>query len=246
MESLRRWWGRNSLAIALGVASLSVAWAIRQTQGGLLMEIYQGVARPLGITYTPTQRLTDARVRELQIRLTDLERQNQQLQGLLDYKPLRQGSAVAAPVLGRSADHWWQQITLGRGERDSVGFGSIVVGPGGLVGRVTAVSPHASRALLISDPSSQVGVVISRSRNMGVLRGQASNRAVVEFFDKDPDVKRGDVVVTSALSSLFPAGVPIGRIETIDLNKSPAPEAQIELSVPLSYLEWVVIYPGRE
>ncbi|MBD2101821.1 rod shape-determining protein MreC [Leptolyngbya sp. FACHB-261] len=245
MQSLRRWWGRNSLALALAAASLSVAWAIRQTHGALVMELYQVISQPLGMTYTQTDRLTDARVRELQFRLTELERQNESLQGLLDYKPLRSGAGIAAPVIGRSADHWWQQITLGRGQQEGIRPGSVVVGPGGLVGRVTSVSPSTSRVLLISDPSSQVGVVITRSRHMGVLRGKAGNRAVIEFFDKDPDVRRGDVVMTSSLSSLFPSGIAVGRVETLNLEKSPAPEAQIELSVPISYLEWVIVYPGR-
>jgi rod shape-determining protein MreC len=78
---------------------------------------------------------------------------------------------------------------------------------------------------------------------MGYIRGQSTNRAVMEFFDKVPDVRRGDVVATSSLSQLFPAGLPVGRVESVDLNKSPAPEAVIELSAPVSFLEWAIIYP---
>jgi len=119
----------------------------------------------------------------------------------------------------------------------------VVMAPGGVVGRVTAVTPTTSRVLLLSDPSSRVGVTVSRSRHMGYMRGQSTNRAVLEFFDKVPDVRRGDVVTTSSLSRLFPPGLPIGRVESVDLNKSPAPEAVIELSAPVSFLEWAVVYP---
>jgi rod shape-determining protein MreC len=79
---------------------------------------------------------------------------------------------------------------------------------------------------------------------MGYLRGQAQNRAVMEFFDKVPDVRPGDVVSTSSFSQLFPAGLPVGRVESVDLRKSPAPEAVIELSAPISYLEWVIVAPN--
>jgi rod shape-determining protein MreC len=48
------------------------------------------------------------------------------------------------------------------------------------------------------------------------------------------------------LSQLFPAGLPIGRIESVDLSKSPAPEAVVELSTPMSSLEWAVIYPHNQ
>jgi rod shape-determining protein MreC len=65
----------------------------------------------------------------------------------------------------------------------------------------------------------------------------------MEFFDKVPDIRQGDVIVTSSFSCLFPAGLPIGRIESVDLSKSPAPEAVIVLSAPINSLEWAVIYP---
>jgi rod shape-determining protein MreC len=65
----------------------------------------------------------------------------------------------------------------------------------------------------------------------------------MQFFDKVPDVRRGDVVATSSVSKLFPSGLPIGRIESVNLDKTPAPEAVIELTAPMSSLEWVVAYP---
>jgi len=96
---------------------------------------------------------------------------------------------------------------------------------------------------LVSDPTSRVGAKVSRSRAMGVVRGQANNRVVMEFFEKLPDVNTGDVIVTSSYSRLFPRDIPLGRIESIDLTKSPAPEAVIQLSSPLPVLEWAVIHP---
>ncbi|MBD0346391.1 MAG: rod shape-determining protein MreC, partial [Coleofasciculus sp. Co-bin14] len=99
------------------------------------------------------------------------------------------------------------------------------------------------RVLLISDSTSRVGAVVSRSRSMGFMRGQGSNRAILQFFDKVPDVRRGDVVATSSVSQLFPSGLPLGRVESVNLDKSPAPEAVIELTAPVSYLEWVAVYP---
>jgi rod shape-determining protein MreC len=65
----------------------------------------------------------------------------------------------------------------------------------------------------------------------------------MEFFDKMPDVEVGDVVMTSAYSQLFPAGMPIGRVVELNLNNSPAPEVTIELSAPIGLLEWVTVTP---
>lgn len=245
MYTLRRWWDRHALKLGLAFLALSTAWLLRQTQSAFVFELYQRLTLPFQ-SAGPTQAdiLANAQVQELQQRLTELDNQNRQLQKLLDYKATQPATAITAPIIGRSADHWWQQITLGRGSQDGIKVGAVVSGTGGVVGRVVQVTPHTSRVLLVSDPTSQIGVTISRSRYMGYLRGQSGNRAVMEFFDKVPDVRPGDVVSTSSFSQLFPAGLSIGRIESVDFGKSPAPEAVVELSAPLSYLEWVVVTPS--
>lgn len=216
---------------------------LRQTQATPLFEVYQLLTRAFQPNLAQQKLLENAQFQELQQRLTELESQNQRLRELLGYVSETKKAGITAPVVGRSADHWWQQLILGRGSSDSVKVGYIVMAPGGVVGRVTSVTPNTSRVLLLSDPSSRIGVTISRSRFMGYMRGQSTSHAVMEFFDKVPDVRRGDVVSTSALSQLFPAGMPVGRIESVNLNKSPAPEATIELSAPVSFLEWAVVYP---
>jgi rod shape-determining protein MreC len=243
MFTLRRWWVRHGIQVILAGLTIGSAWAIRETQGAALYETYQLLTRPFQMEPTSQERIENARVLELQERLVELESQNQKLQELLGYVKQKKQPGIVAPIVGRSADHWWQQITLGRGSQDGIKADFIVMGTGGLVGRVTNVTPHSSRVLLVSDPSSRVGVAISRSRHMGYLRGQGSNRAVMQFFDKVPDVRRGDVVATSSVSKLFPSGLPIGRIESVNLDKTPAPEAVIELTAPMSSLEWVVVYP---
>lgn len=245
MYTFRRWWDRHALRLGLACLALSTAWLLRQTQSAFVFELYQQLTLPFQSAGSiQDEILANAQAQELQQRLTELENQNRQLQKLLDYKTTQPANAVVAPIVGRSADHWWQQITLGRGSQQGVKVGAVVSGTGGVVGRVTQVTPHTSRVLLISDPTSQVGVTISRSRYMGYLRGQSGNRATMEFFDKVPDVRPGDVVSTSSFSQLFPPGLSVGRIESVDFGKSPAPEAVIELSAPTSYLEWVVVTPS--
>lgn len=243
MFILRRWWDRHGVAIVLGGLTLSSAWLVRQTQGAAVYEAYQLMTRPFQVGPTKEERLTDARVMELQERFVELETQNQKLKELLDYTKTQKQQGIVAPIVGRSADHWWQQVTLGRGSKDGIKAGYIVMAPGGLVGQIVSVTSNSSRVLLLSDATSRVGAVVSRSRSMGFIRGQGSNRAVLQFFDKVPDVRRGDALSTSPVSQLFPPGLPLGRVESVNLDKSPAPEAIIELTAPVSYLEWVIVYP---
>lgn len=245
MYTLRRWWDRNWLQVTLVGLAIGGAWVVKQTQGAAIFEMYQLVTRPFQSNPSKQEVLADAKTLELQAGLEEMQSQNQKLRELLGYVSSQPNKGVLAPVVGRGADHWWQQVTLGRGSEAGIKKDYIVTAPGGLVGRVISVTKNSSRVLLISDANSRVGVTISRSRYMGVMRGESGKQAVMQFFERVPDVRQGDVVTTSAVSELYPAGIPVGRVESVDLNKSPAPEAIIALSAPTSYVEWVVVYPNK-
>lgn len=251
MFTARRWWEHKGLHI--GILSLIVggAWILRQTQGALLLEIYQGVTSQFQILQpgtNPEERLKDARVLELEAQITELENQNKKLQQLLGYVEKEPISLrpIPARVVGRSADNWWQQVILNRGSLAGIQEGFVVKAEGGLVGLVESVTPNTSRVLLISDLKSKVGVNISRTGAKGVLRGDASAEAVLEFYEKVPNVKPGDVVVTSTYSQKFPSGWPIGRIKSLDLKKPPASVAKVELFPSIRSLDWVTVYPKPE
>ncbi|MHC5726099.1 MAG: rod shape-determining protein MreC, partial [Nostoc sp.] len=227
MVTIRRWWDRKGLQIGLLALVVGSAWILRQTQGELVLETYQAITRPLEMLQsgpTPEERLRDARILELQTRIVDLESQKAKLQDLLGYvekEPLA-SRPIPARVVGRSADQWWQQVTLNRGANVGIGEGFVVKADGGLVGLVESVTPNTSRVLLISDLNSQVGVSVSRTAAKGVLRGDSSAEAVLEFYEKVPNVKVGDLVSTSTYSQKFPSGLAVGRIKSLDLKKLPA------------------------
>jgi rod shape-determining protein MreC len=244
MFALRRWWDKNALRGVLICLAVGTAWGIRQTNGALIYEAYQYVTKPFHLSAPSEAQLENAYVLDLQQRVVELENQNQKLRELIDYqKDSELDTTTSAAVIGRSANHWWQQMTINKGSSDSIKVGDIVTGPGGLVGRIAVVTPNTSRVVLVSDPSSQIGAKVSRSRSTGYIRGEADTQATMFFFEKVPDVKVGDVIVTSSFSRLFPQGVAIGRIASLDLGNSPAPKAVIQLSVPVSNLEWVTIHP---
>ncbi len=171
MFTLRRWWDRHRVQTILVSLAIGSALLIRQTHAGFIFELYGLLARPFHGSPTQKTVLENAQLQELQQRLTEMESQNQRLRELLGYVSETQKSGIPAPVVGRSADHWWQQVILGRGSSQGVQVGYVVMAPGGVVGRVTSVTPNTSRVILLSDPSSRVGVTISRSRFMGYIRG---------------------------------------------------------------------------
>lgn len=85
MYAVRRWWDRNGIRLGLISLALGSAWLIRQTQGGLIYEVYRGLAQPF-VQQTPqVEQSKDPKVLELEQRLVELESQNRQLQELLGY-----------------------------------------------------------------------------------------------------------------------------------------------------------------
>lgn len=251
MFTARRWWERLGLQFGLLAIVAGGALAIRHTHGEILVEFYDGITRPFEVFQTqPNQEqyLKDAKVQELQARIVELESQNKNIKALLKYvqKEPKDAPPIPARVVGRSADNWWQQVTLNRGSLKGIDKGYIVKAEGGLVGLVDSVTPNTSRVLLISDMNSQVGVNISRTGAKGILRGDGSADAVLEFYEKVPNVKAGDVVSTSTYSSKFPSGVPIGKIKSLDLKRLPASVATIELFPPIRSLDWVTVNPKPE
>lgn len=251
MLTARRWWEYKGLQIGLLALVLGGAWTIRETKGALLREIYQGITSPFQMLQSgtiPEQSIQDARFLELRTRIVDLESQNQKLKNLLGYteKEAVQQKPIIARVVGRSADNWWQQVILNRGTTSGIQEGSIVKADGGLVGLVESVTNNTSLVLLVSDLKSQVGVTISRTSAKGILQGDSSAEGVLEFYEKVPNVRVGDLVSTSTYSQKFPDGLAIGRIKSLDLKKLPASIARVELFPPIRYLDWVTVYPKPE
>ncbi|MFN5952900.1 MAG: rod shape-determining protein MreC [Dolichospermum sp.] len=251
MLTAKRWWEYKGLQIGLLVLVLGGAWTIRETKGALLREIYQGITSPLQMLQSgtiPEQTIQDARFLELRTRIVDLESQNQKLKNLLGYteKEAVLQKPIIARVVGRSADNWWQQVILNRGTTSGIQEGFIVKADGGLVGLVESVTNNTSLVLLVSDLKSQVGVTISRTSAKGILQGDSSAEGILEFYEKVPNVRVGDLVSTSTYSQKFPAGLAIGRIKSLDLKKLPASVARVELFPPIQYLDWVTVYPKPE
>ena len=240
---MSRWWDKYGFRTILIVVALVMALLVKQTQAAVLSEVYYFMLSPFQSQkqLILEERLTNARILELEQRVTELEQQNQQLKQLLDYTEAQTVETITAPVIGRSSDRWWNRIILGKGRQDGIKPGYVVIGIGGLVGRVTHVTPHTSKVLLISDTTSRVGAIQSRKRQLGYIQGKSSSTVVMHFFNQATDIKPGDEIATSTLSKLYPSGLPIGRVKSYQHNEDTTPEIEIELTAPIDLLEWVAV-----
>lgn len=222
----------------LGV--LLVLVLLRLSKGVGFADVYALVSRPFWPGEAQSEWLRSSQRLATDLRLRQLAQDNARLRGLPELDQLR-GAAIPAAVISREADGWWQQLLLNKGSLDGVRVGDAVEGPGGLVGLVDRVTVTTATVTLLTDPSSRVGVWVARTRQHGLLTGVASNRPLLRFVDKDPQVRPGDVVLTSPASTVVPPNLPVGVVQSVDQRANPTPEATVQLSAQVEAIDWVEV-----
>lgn len=242
MHNMGRWWARNRWVVVTGSVTIVGVGILKAMNLLPVRELYQFLVQPFQAKPAEIAAQVQSSTAQLQQRIKVLEDKNKALEALLK-QPERKGvKKVAALVIGRAADQWWQHVVLNQGQRSQIKVDAIVESSGALVGRVDQVTPSTSQVLLVSDPASRLAVLLSRSRSVGILQGDRNNKGILEFFDQDPDVKVGDQVSTSPLSCLFPPDIPVGIVKSIDRTDKKALQARVDFMVPLDRLEWVHVY----
>lgn len=140
--------------------------------------------------------------------------QSERLHALLRFNEAYDFSTVASNVIGAS-DGYVKHIVIDRGSSDGVEKDDPVIGFQGLVGRVSRTYATTSEVGVILNISSNVSVMNSRTRAVGILRGDGRGHLFIDYYDRLDDVVPGDVIITSGLGRLFPKGIPVGRVSKV-------------------------------
>lgn len=156
-----------------------------------------------------------AQVTSDRARLAELEAENRHLSELLDLKDVLGLNAVAANVIGSDATGLSHTLILASGESEGLRAGMAVLSNQGVVGKIIAVSPHASRVLLIDDHNSALDGFDQRSRARGIVAGMVDDGLILKYTDRSQDIRDGDSVVTSGLDGIFPRGLLVGTIKNV-------------------------------
>jgi rod shape-determining protein MreC len=174
--------------------------------------------------------------------LQDQALETQRLERMLAMRRASQAEFLTARVVGKDATNWFKTIVLDRGSLEGIRRNQPALAPDGLVGRVVEVTPTSARIQLLTDPVSAVGGLIQRTRVTGIVSGNLGAGARVRYLPLMADVIVGDEVVTSGMGGVFPKGILIGRIASVE-RKSGAlfQEASLQSAVDLSRLEEVLI-----
>jgi rod shape-determining protein MreC len=133
---------------------------------------------------------------------------------------------VTSRVIGKSPTIWYSTVTIDKGRTDGVRTEQPVITGDGLVGTVSTVTPHSAIVKLITDEGSGVSATIDASGVTGIVQPAVGspNDLRLEFIRHADRIKTGQALVTSGTSasrlpSLFPPGIPIGRVSKVDAQE---------------------------
>ncbi len=152
--------------------------------------------------------------------LQELQKENERLKAILKLPPRSTYEVLPARIFARDANDWFHSLLLRRGRRDGIALLDPVVAVQNdrevLVGQIVEVLEETCRALLITDPLSAVSARVERTGEEGAVEGMGTNRLVLNYLFSDSDVAVGDTVVTAGLGEVFPPGVLVGTIESVE------------------------------
>ncbi len=174
-------------------------------------------------------------------RLAEDARMARRVQALLGFKEQYVDTTVAAQVIGTSGSEQSRILYIDKGSRDGIKPDMAVITPTGIVGKIVQVFPEASQVLPINDQFSGVGAALKSSRLQGILKGAANGATTLQYVMSDEKVEPGEEVITSGGDRIFPKGLPIGKVVSVEPGKDLFLNIRVVPSARLDQLEEVLV-----
>jgi len=181
-----------------------------------------------------------ARQSERALRVEQLLVENARLRALLDLRPGLSVKSQSAQVLYEASDPYSRKVIIDRGATNNVLLASPVINESGVLGQVTRVFPLSSEVTLLIDKDAAIPVLNTRTQARGAAFGSAATTSggmEMRFMAGNADVQVGDLLGTSGVDGVYPAGLPVAKVVSVD-RKSDAGFARIMLT-PVSHPDGV-------
>ena len=165
-----------------------------------------------------------------------LERENAELRGLRDGLPPLVDHWISAEIMNVEVDSLRQRVVINRGSTNGVFKAQTVIDDKGVIGQTTHVGLLSSEVILITDPEHAIPVQVERTglRTIAVGAGDTVSLAL-PYLPGNADLKPGDLLLTSGLGGVFPAGYPVAKVVEVHRD-AVQPLAQVR-ATPLADIE---------
>jgi rod shape-determining protein MreC len=144
--------------------------------------------------------------------------ENKQLRELLSLSKRLETKGIAAEVLYDAADPYTRKLIIDKGMKDGVKASSPVMDEHGILGQVTHVLPLVSEVTLVTDREHSIPVLNTRTGARGVAYGESGGAPLLElrFMATNADIEVGDMLSTSGVDGIYPAGVLVGKVTKVE------------------------------
>jgi len=146
----------------------------------------------------------------------EAQRENERLRSILGFEPHAAYSLRPAKVIAVRGSINPTSVVIDKGSQDSIAIDQPVINERGLVGRIQSVTPGFSTVQLLTDPTHRVAGRVAQSREMGIVRFAAELGLILDNLPIQAAVAVGDTIVTSGLGGIYPAGLQIGTVVSIE------------------------------
>lgn len=168
--------------------------------------------------------------------LFPLQHENAVLRESLKVVAFEKYGHSVARILSSPYDGLHHFFLVAAGQKDGLEKNQAVVAPEGVVGRIERVGKYISRVLLLNDINSRIPVITASSHQKAILTGDGSFFPILVYIGDIRKIQTGENVQTSGLGGIFPAGLPVGRVEGTANGK-----VKIRPYISFQNLEWVHI-----
>jgi len=203
-----------------------LATALYYPQQALLVPVnaWNGAAEYLGglhkaLLEEEAARRDLARQAERALRVDQLATENQRLRALLDLRPSLTVRSQAAQVLYEASDPYSRKVVIDRGATNGVVLSAPVINESGVLGQVTRVFPLSAEVTLLIDKDAAIPVLNSRTGVRSAAFGNAAGTGgsmEMRFMAGNADVQVGDVLTTSGVDGVYPPGLPVAKVASVD------------------------------
>ena len=156
------------------------------------------------------------------IKLKETERENLNLRQALNFSENNVLLYEIASVVGKAVQGGENWILINKGLKDGINADSVIVSDNfSLVGKTVEVYDGFSRVILITNIKNAVAALIEGKRSEGLIqKEEGGNKIFMDFIPKEETPEIGEKVLTSGMDNIYPSGILIGKVESVDQSQN--------------------------